>query len=175
MSPLNISTALTICYFGAKNETAKQIKEALDLSHLTDEEILKINEEYDKKIKGGIDREFVNPNKSTIKLANKLYTKEGIDINKDFLDLVSQKFQSEVESVDYSRPNEAAEKVNRWISQQTHDKIKSVVTKDSFNDSNRMLLVNTVYFFAEWFDRFNEEETVKKTFMTLMVKYRKLT
>ena len=49
MSPLSISTALTLCYFGAKNETAKQLKEALDLSHLTDEEILKINEEYDKK------------------------------------------------------------------------------------------------------------------------------
>ena len=117
-----------------------------------------------KKIKGEIDRGFVNPNKSTIKLANKLYTKDGIEINKDFLDLASRNFQSEVESVDYSRPNEAAEKVNGWISQQTHDRIKSVVTEDSFNDSNRMLLVNTVYFFAEWFDRFYEEETVKKDF-----------
>ena len=166
MSPLSISTALTLCYFGAKNETAKQLKEALDLSHISDEEILKINEEYEKDIKGRmfVDRGFVNPNKSTIKLANKLYTKEGFEINKDFLDLASKNFQSEVESVDYSRPNEAAEKVNRWISEQTNDKIKSMVNADCFNDLNRMLLVNTIYFFAEWFDRFYEENTVKKDF-----------
>ena len=94
MSPFSISTALTICYFGAKNETAKQLKEALDLSHISDEEILRINEEYEKDIKGRmfVDRGFVNPNKSTIKLANKLYTKEGFEINKDFSDLASKNF-----------------------------------------------------------------------------------
>ena len=166
MSPLSISTALTIIYFGAKNETAQQLKEALELSHLSDEEIIKINEEYQKNIKGRMftERGIVDPDKSTIKIANKLYTKEGFEINKDFLDLASKNFQSEVESVDYSRPNEAAEKVNRWISEQTNDKIKNVVTEDSFNDWNRMLLVNTLYFFAEWSVQFYKHDTVKKDF-----------
>jgi serine protease inhibitor len=65
MSPLSISTALTITYFGAKNETAQQIKEALELSHLSDEEILKINEEYQKNIKGSKEESLRNEGLST--------------------------------------------------------------------------------------------------------------
>lgn len=164
MSPLSISTALTICYFGARNETAKELKDALELSNLSDDEILKINEEYQNNLKGEVFKGFISPHKSTIKLANKIYTKEGFETKQDFVELASKHFQSEIEPIDFSHPVEASDKVNKWISEQTHNRINSMVSPSCFGDLSGMLLVNTIYFFAEWFDQFSEKETVKKDF-----------
>ncbi|RNA26516.1 Heterochromatin-associated MENT, partial [Brachionus plicatilis] len=44
ISPFSISTALAMCYAGAKCETASQLKDLLSLTNLDDEKILSLNQ-----------------------------------------------------------------------------------------------------------------------------------
>jgi len=139
ISPFSISTALSMCYAGAKNETAQQLKDLLVVSKLSDTEILDLNNKYLSNINENLGSDV------TINTANKIYPNVGFEVKKDFLDLIAKNFHSDVQQLNYSQPGESAATINKWVAEKTHDKIKNLISPDSLNDLTRLVLINAIY------------------------------
>ena len=113
ISPFSISTALAMCHAGAKKETAKQLKDLLHLSSLSDSEIVELNTKYLENVNKNLGGEVV------ISTANKIYPNVGFEMKKEFLQILAKSFQSEVEQLNYGNPAEAAKAINSWVANQT--------------------------------------------------------
>lgn len=147
-----------MCYAGARNETAKQLKDLLHVSNLSDEQIMELNHKYLSNINQNLGSDVI------INTANKIYPNVGFEIKKDFLDLIAKHFHSDVQQVNYSKPAESANTINQWVAEKTKDKIKNLISPDALNDLTRMVLVNAIYFKGNWLNKFNSNHTEKKDF-----------
>ena len=56
-------------------------------------------------------------------------------------------------------PDAEREKINSWVSQQTHDKIKDLLPGGSIDTLTRMVLVNAIYFKGKWENEFDPDAT----------------
>ncbi|XP_059354984.1 alpha-1-antitrypsin homolog [Carassius carassius] len=154
-SPVSISMALSMLAVGAKGSTLSQIYSSLGYSEL---QASQVNEGYEHLIHMlGHSQE-----------AMQLETGGGVAIREDFkvvdqfLKDVQHYYKSEVFSVDFSKPEIAAEEINKFIAKKTHDKITSMV-KDLDADMV-MMLINYMYFRGKWDKPFDAQLTHKADF-----------
>lgn len=158
ISPFSISTALSMCLVGARNETSQQLKDLLHVSKLSDEEIIAINSKYVTNINQNLGSNVI------INTANKIYPQAGYEVKKDFLDVIAKSFHSGVQELDYSHASDAAQTINKWVAEQTHDKIKDLISPDALDALTRMVLVNAIYFKGNWLNKFDAANTIKRDF-----------
>lgn len=159
ISPYSISTALSMCYFGARNETAQQLKDVLELSNLSDAQILQLQQSLISNINENLGGE----NQVVISTANKIYP-SVTPADPGFLDIVTKNFKSEVEKISYANASQAAETINKWVAGKTGDKIRNLISPDALDDLTKMVLVNAIYFKGEWLKWFDPEDTKKRDF-----------
>lgn len=60
--------------------------------------------------------------------------------------------------------NARVQKINKFVAEKTHGKIKDLVDPPSLNKFTRLILVNAIYFKWNWASKFYAEETKKETF-----------
>lgn len=99
-------------------------------------------------------------------MANQLYVHKNYTLNKFFQKVVVQKFMSGIESVDFSKPNKAAEIINHFVEEKTNNKITNLIDPDSFDTDSRIVLVNAIYLKAKWHYEFAKRDTNKEEFYT---------
>lgn len=145
-----------MCYFGARNETAQQLRTLLSFGNLTDAQILEHYGNLLNHINNSLGNEIA------ISSANKIYP--SVEIRDEFVDLVRKHFHSSVEKTNYSDPRKAAEIINQWVAQQTRDKITNLLSPSALTSLTRMVLVNAIYFKGNWLNQFDKNATVKKDF-----------
>ncbi|XP_017093367.2 serine protease inhibitor 42Dd [Drosophila bipectinata] len=154
ISPVSIQLALGLAYYGAEGKTAAELQKTLHASA--------------KESKDGLAESYHNllhsyiKSKTVLEIANKVYTRENVKVSEHFREVANKYFDSEVESLDFSRETEAVERINRWVKQQTQDKIERVV--DSLEPDTNVALVNAIYFKARWARPFNDEDTRDREF-----------
>lgn len=147
-----------MCYFGAKNETAQQLRDLLCFTGLTDAQILELNETFISNINENLG----GKQDVVISTANKIYQKN--EAGREFLDKVTKHFRSSVQQLDFSQSAAAAQTINKWIAEQTHNKITNLISPSNLNDLTRMVLVNAIYFKGNWLTKFDAKATLKKDF-----------
>jgi len=54
--------------------------------------------------------------------------------------------------------------INRWVAEQTNDKITKIISPDSLTTLTRLVLVNAVYFKGDWVKKFDGKDTVDADF-----------
>ncbi len=64
----------------------------------------------------------------TLATANRLYVQNGFEIKAEFKDTVSKYFHAESEQLDFGKSDESAAKINKWVEETTHDKIKNLIS-----------------------------------------------
>ncbi|XP_023032670.1 serine protease inhibitor 42Dd isoform X2 [Drosophila willistoni] len=101
---------------------------------------------------------------NTLKTANKLYLMKGLSIQRKFENLLTQKFHSRPESLDFANSLESAEHINDWVESRTNKLIKGIIKPDSLNSQTRLILVNAIHFKGEWEIKFNEKNTLEDDF-----------
>ena len=160
VSPFSILTALAMCYFGAKNETARQLKNLLDLNTFDD------NDRLLQEIHTFMT--MLNEGKNvTLNTANKIYPRFGYPLNNDFVDKIRNGFRGDIEELDYSNREQAAKTINSWVENQTAKKIKNLISPNIITADTRLILVNAIYFKGSWAIPFEESETQKQNFNLL--------
>ena len=83
----------------------------------------------------------------------------------------SQKLNySEVAEVDFGRNKQAARTINKWVENQTKEKIKDLIKPGKLNSDTKVVLVNAIYFKADWAKKFVKRSTKEKLFHTEEVK-----
>lgn len=155
ISPLSISTALAMTYQGAEGTTKEAMAKALRYTGIDDSNI---NESYKNLIPylRKLDK------KVELNISNSLWVREGDSIKEDFLSTNKDIFDASVTTMDFSK-EEAADEINKWISDSTKKKIEKMV--DSPISSNIvMYLINAIYFKGDWTKQFDKKNTFSTQF-----------
>ena len=157
ISPLSISTALTMTYNGAGTTTAEAMAEALRYKGV---ELEKLNEGY-KNLLAYLNN--VDP-KVQLDISNSIWFRKGEDIKQDFLSTNKDIFNAYISEMDF-QDAKAADTINGWISKATKGKIDKMI-EPPISPDVIMYLINAIYFKGQWTKQFDKKLTFAGTFNT---------
>lgn len=158
ISPLSISTALTMTYNGAETTTKDIMSQSLGYND-TEREV--INQSYNSLLSY-----LQNADKKVdLNIANSIWIREGKSVKEDFLSNNENNFNAEIETLDFSKSS-AADTINQWISDATNEKIDKML-ESPIRPDVIMYLINAIYFKGEWSEQFDSDDTRDEPFTTM--------
>lgn len=147
-SPFSIVTAFGMVYAGAKNETAIEIQNALNLTP-------EIHENLGSLVNDLTGKSFYS--------ANKVWLNNDLKLLETYNNILKKYYSSEAALVDFdTKTNETKNIINDWVSKNTRNKINNLIQK--IQPDTRMILTNAVYFNAKWRNAFDKNKTRKRPF-----------
>lgn len=155
ISPLSISTALTMTYQGAGGTTKEGMAEALNYEGI---ELQSLNDTYRHLLSylARVDKDI------ELKIGNSIWIREGEEIQPGFLEVNKNIFRAEVAELDFTK-QDAADTINRWIEKATEGKIEKML-EGEIPPHVIMYLINAIYFKGEWTDQFDKNNTFPTEF-----------
>jgi serpin B len=99
-----------------------------------------------------------------LRVANALWPHQAYPLLETFLDLTRRYYKARVTPVDYGHPETARRTINAWVEEKTEQKIKEIIPSGLLNDLTRLVLVNGIYFKADWARQFDPDRTRDKPF-----------
>jgi serpin B len=159
ISPYSINTALAMTYAGSRGET--MIEMATVMHYTLNQEIF--HPEF-KSFSGYINS--LSSSKAGFENANAIYAQKDYDFLKEFFNVVEKNYGSVLKFVDFHKGDREAIRleINNWVEEKTHSKIKDLIVKKILNEDTRMVLVNAIYFLAEWEKEFKKDLTYDGVF-----------
>lgn len=98
-------------------------------------------------------------------VANKVWVDASMPLKPAYASLVAGAFGAPAENVDFAKtPDDARKKVNAWVSEETHEKIKELLPEGSVDTATRAVVTNAVYFKGKWFNPFPKDATRDEPF-----------
>jgi len=97
-------------------------------------------------------------------IANAVWAQAGYPFLQTYLDTLSENYAAGLRIVDFRAKEEASKLINDWVSEQTNERIKELISKDSLTPATRLVLTNAVYFKANWASQFKERDTADAPF-----------
>jgi len=149
ISPLSISSALSMTINGANGETREAMLEALRLKGITVDAVNKAYRDLTKALIS-VDKRVL------ISIANSVWTEDDFNVKKAFIDVLTQYYDAQSEAFDINDPNAPA-RMNAWIENKTNGLIKDII--ESLDDNTVMLLINAIYFKGKWASEFDRTKT----------------
>jgi serpin B len=167
-SPASITSAVAMTYIGAKNNTHKEIAETFYFNTNTKS----FSKDYSKL--------FIYKSNSKNKLiflnANSIWIQNELEVKNDFLNTNRQYFSSSLHFTDFIKETEKSRlKINKWVEDNTNNKIKDLIQENSINNSTRLVLVNALYFKSAWQNKFIKEKNTTDKFQIGRKEYIKTT
>ncbi|WP_342770418.1 MULTISPECIES: serpin family protein [unclassified Methanoculleus] len=156
-SPYSISSALAITYEGARGTTADEIRSVL---HLPENDTLR-REEF-SAIDAVLNRADAN---YTLRTANALWAEETYSFLPEYTTAAARWYGANVTNLDFKGSPEASrETINRWVEEQTEDKIRDLLPAGSIDTMTRLVITNAIYFKGTWVKQFDVNETRDEEF-----------
>jgi len=173
ISPYSIDSALAMTFAGADGETRNEKARVLHFPNGGDVpasfsalqgSIEQMSAKTAELVKDS--KKFGGPSEPiTLNIANRLFAQKSYDFRQAFLLLVKQNYGAAFEPIDFSEnPAAAAQHINKWIADQTHDKIRDLIPADALNKLTRLVLANALYLKAPWADAFSDKTTQPEPF-----------
>jgi serpin B len=149
-SPLSVSTALSMVLAGANSSTADEMNAAL---HVTIP-----SQRYHTAV-GGLLGTLNSPSQHfELAIANRLWAEKNFSIREEYLEVTGTHYQAPVESLDFiNAPEPARQTINRWVEEQTHDKITDLIPKGLITPETALVLTNAMYFNGKWASSFGAQ------------------
>jgi serpin B len=152
-SPFSISAALAMTSAGAAGETLAEMTNVLHLP--ADQSALHAGfDTLQKQLLAGAAKGDYELN-----LANALWGQKGFPFRPEFLTLTQTHYGAGLRQVDFHNPEAARQTINRWVEQQTKDKIKDLFPSGSLDATTRLVLANAIYFKGTWASKFQPKDT----------------
>lgn len=139
-SPWSVESALAMTYAGAAAETKSEMAEVL---HLADDETalhdgfaaiaadLRALAETSRREVADPDRRGGPNTALEIRLANRLFGQGGYPFERPFLDLLADRYQAPMETMDFIRePEPSRLRINAWVEEQTAQRIQDLIPRD---------------------------------------------
>lgn len=155
ISPISISTALSMTYQGAQGNTKDEMGNVLGYGDMDDETLRESYREFLKYLVA-MDPEI------DLNIANSIWYREGEAIEEEFLEVNREVFDALVEELDFS-DEEAADIINAWIEDATEGKIEEMLD-GPIPGNVIMYLINAIYFKGDWTVPFEEEQSFDAIF-----------
>lgn len=175
LSPYSIQNALAMTFAGADGETRTEMQRVLHFP--ADEDALDASfgalaqelADAAKKSVAAVQRakEYGGPGTPLeFRLANRLFAEKDYAFRAPFLDRVQAHYGAPLEKMDYkAAPEKARTEINRWVEEQTKNKIRELIPAGVINRDTRLTLVNALYLRAPWSTEFSEKLTQKERFL----------
>lgn len=150
-SPLSLYYALALAASGANGETSNEL---LTLLGTTDKDTLSVQ-------CGNLYRRLYSDNNiAKLKILNSIWMDSKVNWKQDFVKNAAENFYAASYSMDFS-DKETGKAMGKWISDNTNGLSSPELTTSS---EQLLSIINTVYFYGEWIDRFDKSKTAKDTF-----------
>lgn len=154
ISPLSISTALTMVLNGAGGQTKTDIRQTLEYDNLN---IDQINQAYQYLLHTLplLDQHV------QLNFANSIWYEKSFPVKPPFLNTNSSYFDSEIKPSDFKDPA-TVDLINGWVKDKTNNKIDKIL--DEISADAVMYLLNAIYFKGQWRKQFDPDKTVVSDF-----------
>ena len=148
-SPYSISLALAMTYAGARGETESQMASALHFD-LPQAQLHPAFNALDLALaQHGQAQSKDQPLK--LNIANAVWAEKTYPFLQNYLDLIALNYGAGIRLADFINQYEPARnEINNWVSDQTNKKINNLLAPGTLNPDTRMVLVNAIYFKADW-------------------------
>ncbi len=161
-SPYSISLALAMTSAGARNNTEVQIA---DTFHFLPQVRLHpafnaLDLELSQRGQSGDDDK-----RFKLHVVNALWGQEDFPFLDSFLDTLALHYDAGLRVLDFvSDPEDARVAINKWVKNQTEDRIVDLIPKGIITELTRLVLTNAIYFKAAWDNPFDEDLTADAPF-----------
>ena len=154
ISPLSIALALQMTAHGAAGATWDAMAGAMNVSGLGRAEVLSGNLALrDELLKAD--------KKVRFDIANSLWLRKGVKLQKRFADDCGKYYQASVTTLDFASPDAAAT-INDWVAKNTGGRIKQAVSQ--LTPEEILVLINAIYFKGSWTKAFDPKLTSAREF-----------
>ncbi|XP_041447695.1 uncharacterized protein LOC111067338 [Drosophila obscura] len=160
-SPSSIRTALAMTYMGSEGTTEEELKKTLSLEGSDKIEVAQGFAQL--LVKGEIPKGIFEPQFS---YANRIYVAEKFVLAQAYQGLVGKYFKTPAENVNFGDSVKVSQRINSWVEAKTHHQIKDLVSPDSLTPDTAAILINAIYFKANWVNRFSEAITKDHDFVS---------
>ncbi|XP_076270449.1 serine protease inhibitor 3/4-like isoform X5 [Rhynchophorus ferrugineus] len=153
-SPISVHAVLSMAYQGAGGSTYEALTNSLNVP----------NHSIAAKGYNSVLGQLNNVSGIELSMANKIYIKEGYELQSEFQEVTAKQFLSAVEPVNFNESEKAAKTINTWVEEKTKEKIKDLVKAEDLNEDTRLVLLNAIYFKGNWASKFDAAETRPQKF-----------
>lgn len=154
-SPISISTALGMLFYGARGKTADEMRHALGYKvlGLTDSGVHSAFQVLMEK-----NNEDSAAKKYTLSIANAVLIQQRFPILAEYKNGLQEIYKATVKDVDFQNNGQkAVQEINNWVKLKTNGQIKKLL--DSIDESTAISLLNAVYFKGVWKTQFDPRNT----------------
>jgi serpin B len=146
-------------YAGSNGSTASQIASAMHFTLPAD----RLHTAFD-----AVDLQLESRSGIKLNIANSIWAQRSLTFGKPFLDTLAVDYGSEVRGVDFiGASTQATAAIDGWVQDQTAGKIQNLFPPGSLDTTTRVVLVNAIYFDANWKTTFDSSKTAAATFTKL--------
>ncbi|MBE0481654.1 MAG: serpin family protein, partial [Dehalococcoidia bacterium] len=167
-SPYSVSLALAMTYAGARGETEQQMAETLRFL-LGQEGLHAAFNALDLELAArGQDAKGKDGEPFRLNIVNAIWGQQDYKFLTEFLDTLAENYGAGLRLLDFrNAPEESRQTINKWVSDQTEDRIKDLIPQGMIDILTRLVLTNAIYFNASWMNPFNEDLTADGAFHLL--------
>jgi len=166
-SPFSISLALAMTYAGARGDTETQMAQTLHFN-LPQAGLHPAFNALDLALANQPQPASKDQTPLQLNIANGVWAEQTYPFLPDFLDTVALNYGAGIRQADFVNNYEPVRKeINGWVADQTKNKIKDLLASGVLNSDTRMVLVNAIYFKADWLHQFKKESTTDRPFHLL--------
>ncbi len=169
VSPYSVATALSMLYPGARGQTASEIARVLHLE-VEDSTLHEVRNHIDSVLNApppplGDDDARVP---FAIRPANSAWGQGGYPFLDGYLEVLASHYGAGLHLLDFvGDPDGATETINRWVEEVTEDRIQDLIPSDAIDVLTRLILVNAIWFKANWATMFDPAATANGRFALL--------
>ena len=97
---------------------------------------------------------------SVLRISNRLFGERSSRFEPAFIDASRTAFGAPLEPVNFKdAPDEARHLINGWVEAQTEKRIRDLIPPGAIRADTRLVMVNAIYFLADWDKRFEKAGT----------------
>lgn len=158
-SPASLLIALAMTSLGTRGNTALELMKVLHVDSVSSDDLGKSMKNFIDSLNRASDEN------NKLLIANRLFVQKSFEILPSFQQGMREFYHAEIASVDYiANVEKAREEINKWVEQQTNDKIKDLIPAGMLGSDTRLTLVNAIYFKSVWQEKFKKEDTFTGSF-----------
>jgi serpin B len=158
VSPVSVWQALAMTHAGASSTTAAEIAGVLGMPD--DPQLI-----GDASAAMRIAFDEIRSDQIRLDIANRLWLQEGKPVAKAFTSLLEAKHAAAAGLLPFSSaPESARADINRWVADQTNDRITDLLPSGSITPLTRVVLTNAVFMKAAWATPFDKAQTQDEHF-----------
>jgi serpin B len=166
VSPYSVAVALSMLYPGARGRTAEEIAAVLHLE-VDDGTLHAVRNAIDTALSATPPPSGEDDTREpfTIRPANSAWGQGGYPFLDEYLSVLAAHYGAGLRLVDFvGDPEGATDIINDWVEDATEDRIRDLIPEETIDELTRLVLVNAIWFKANWAEEFSAEATAPGPF-----------